>query len=300
MTYARLALSALYVKLLQNSLATEVIIRTLYSRRTSRLHKRVIQKMSEHRLHWTGGSGDVEEFDSDVTYIDLLANEPPLNVDLLSLLRRVLSHLEILTVDFQTQPIKRQVGHDRPTAAMVELLQNVPELTRSGSHYQLLWSTCMSEGAKRVLDLGTASGSSLSTFLSVPSVNYVTTVDVMPLTTNTNWLCTDSHKYVHQRLKEEGRRWDQVVANILDIERLSDLDIDGSSIDLVYVDIGHDGIQESHVAHLLETALRPGTLVIWDDVYISSMQNFWQALPWPKMTLGSLGHRTGSGLSVIT
>ena len=295
----RRALSALYVNALQNPLAADFIIRTLYSRRTSRLHRLMIEEMSGHRLHWTGRSSDAEEFDADITYIDLLAEEQPLNTDLLSLLRRTLSHLENLTIDFQTLSSNWHAARDTSTAAMVAFLRNVPELTRSGSQYQFLWSMCMSEGVERVLDLGTASGSSLSTFLTVPSVKQVTTVDVIPLTANTNWLCPDSHQYVQQRLNKESHRWNQVVVNILDIEILTDLGIDGSNIDLVYVDIGHDGIQEWHVAHILERALRPGTLVIWDDVYVSSMRNFWQALPWPKMTLGSLGHRTGSGLSVI-
>ena len=68
--------------------------------------------------------------------------------------------------------------------------------------------------------------------------------------------------------------------------------------DLIFVDGPKDGQFEWNFARLLYPALEgSGTVIVWDDIRLMSMIDFWRWLPASKVDATSLGHWSGTGLT---
>ena len=69
--------------------------------------------------------------------------------------------------------------------------------------------------------------------------------------------------------------------------------------DLLFMDGPKDGRFEYRFWELLrERGLRPGALLIIDDIRLPKMLEFWRDLRLPKLDLISFGHFTGTGLAI--
>jgi hypothetical protein len=66
---------------------------------------------------------------------------------------------------------------------------------------------------------------------------------------------------------------------------------------VIFVDGPKDGVFErSLLANLHRIGVKPGTLLILDDIRLWRMLDIWRKIAKPKLDVTSLGHYTGTGL----
>ncbi len=70
------------------------------------------------------------------------------------------------------------------------------------------------------------------------------------------------------------------------------------SADMIFVDAPKDGTFEPLFLALLVPALKPGALLVLDDIRFPTMVDVWRDLPLPKIDLTAFGHCTGTGLAL--
>jgi len=67
--------------------------------------------------------------------------------------------------------------------------------------------------------------------------------------------------------------------------------------DIIFIDRHQNGSLESLLAKRFETLLKPGAVIIWDDILLSTMVDFWKGINIHKLDFRSLGHNSGTGVS---
>jgi len=70
--------------------------------------------------------------------------------------------------------------------------------------------------ARQIVEVGTASGRSLCSFLSAPNIEFVTNFDIIPLSSNMGWISPESIDVMDQFLEENRDRWSQHVVDVAD------------------------------------------------------------------------------------
>jgi hypothetical protein len=160
--------------------------------------------------------------------------------------------------------------------------------TWPGEHYRLLPAMARAAPAGRVVEVGTFTG--MGTVALLESGAQVTTYDLIP------W-----NEFPHTVLTEA----DFVSAE----QRLGDLSDPGffyaqtellSEAGLIFVDGPKDGRFESAFSGLLREAFEgSGKLLVYDDIRVMTMIQFWRDLPLPKLDVTSFGHWAGTGLVLL-
>ena len=243
--------------------------------------------VSQRRFHLVGREKG-KRYDIDVTYLQHPGQNTELDSTLIGLLSEV-SH-----------SYSKLIQESAPgSTTLRKLARHVPEIADFSNHHFLLWTLANLKKPRMVLEFGTASGTSLASLLCEQSVRHVLTVDILSLNENSSWVSSESRQALMDHLDVNSSRWSQVVTDASSLKSLREITERPDEIDLVFVDIGHDGATESHLGQIFEIDLNPGTLVVWDDIALGPMVKFWDQLAWRKIHLGSMGHYSGTGLSLV-
>ena len=167
-----------------------------------------------------------------------------------------------------------------------------PEATRRacrwpGEHYRFLAGLAALLEPRVIVEVGTATGlASLALHAGAPRGRIVSW-DVRP------WRSFDDTVLVD----DDFASWFE--------QRLGDLSAPGAfdaarelftEAELVFVDGPKDGTFEPALHGLLVDVLPASALLVYDDVRLLPMVEFWRALALPKFDATSLAHWTGTGL----
>jgi predicted O-methyltransferase YrrM len=179
-----------------------------------------------------------------------------------------------------------------PTLDLSWLVERVPdegqkEFVRRwpGEHYRLLRSLVSNLSPALTVEVGTLTGMGT---LALTGAGRVITYDIVPWDALPNTaLVQDDFKLVEQRLG------DLADPGFFGAER----EILGAA-DLIFVDAPKDGEFEPAFLSLLLPAMKPGCLLVLDDIRFATMTQLWDELPLPKMDLTAFGHVSGTGLAL--
>jgi predicted O-methyltransferase YrrM len=159
-----------------------------------------------------------------------------------------------------------------------------------GEHYRLLAGLVRVLAARKIVEIGTASGMSALALLSTaPDDALLTTYDLL-----------DWRSFPDTVLNEAdfGPRLQQRLA---DLSQLDTFDKEREilrSADLIFIDGPKDGKFESVATRSLIKVLAGRTaILVYDDIRVMNMVQFWRELPLPKLDATSLGHWSGTGLA---
>jgi predicted O-methyltransferase YrrM len=155
-----------------------------------------------------------------------------------------------------------------------------------GEHYRLLAAMTRRLAAKRVIEVGTATGMSALALRSAGA--RVTTYDVVPWSEFGTTLLrpSDFDDGIEQRIGDLSRP-----------EYFGTQENDLRGADFIFVDGPKNGVFERAFTDLLLPALEgTNTIVVFDDIRLMSMVALWRELPVPKLDATSLGHWSGTGL----
>jgi hypothetical protein len=131
-------------------------------------------------------------------------------------------------------------------------------------------------------------------------VKYVHSFDIIPLASNRDWVSEHSYQNIDKYLKLRQDNWSQYIADLTDKTQF-DLYVEiFKKADVILIDIDHSGISERTLLNYLLPVVKKDCLIIWDDIRISTMQSFWEDLRFPKLDVGSLGHNSGTGISLLS
>jgi predicted O-methyltransferase YrrM len=277
-----------------------IVKEVLYGQGYSSTRMDFAKILSENRLHVTEPLFDS---DFDITFVDYGTPTPALDKELLALAeasaRGLREYNQSLSKRTAMDPLGAWNVMESASDMRHVAFAQIPELRASDNHYMLLLVIAEALNARRVVEVGTASGSSLCSFLSSPAVEFVNTFDLVPLASNRAWLRQESLDVVDKLLADNHDRWSQHVVNLSDesvwlehVQKFADADI-------VFIDADHSGVLEALLAARLAGVLKPSAVVIWDDIRLSSMVHFWQKLGMHKLDLGGLGHISGTGISRV-
>jgi predicted O-methyltransferase YrrM len=180
------------------------------------------------------------------------------------------------------------------------VLKEVPELRHNRNHYCFLTSTATALNAKIVIDIGTASGSSITAFLLAPSVKFVHSFDINPLEDNKEWVSKESFHHITNYLAQRKDNWVQHVSDLTLKSNFTTYASIFEQADIILVDIDHSGTSEQVLLNYFESTVKKDCLIIWDDIRVSTLQQFWDKMSHPKLDVGSIGHSSGTGISMIS
>ena len=159
-----------------------------------------------------------------------------------------------------------------------------------GEHYRLLGGLAKAVDARRIIDVGTYTG------LSALSLGHfgahVVTYDIQGWSTfeDTALRESDFEGEIEQR-----------IGDLSDPAFFSSQTGVLRDADLIFVDGPKDGVFEWKFADLLYSALADkSTVIVWDDTRLMNMVAFWAALTAPKLDATSLGHWSGTGLTLAS
>ena len=236
--------------------------------------------------------------DVDLTYIKIQNNNIEHDHRLFGLVQESCAQIQhLLTRNFKES--ETQICFLNSKGAQKNIFESVPELRAGDNHYLFLNSLAVSTNAKRIIDLGTASGSSLCAFLSAKNVEFVNTFDITSLDQNSSWVSVESKVEINRFLDENRPRWKQHVVNLESFENWETYRSLFNEADVILTDTQHLGDFESLMGERFVAELNPKTIFIWDDIRLSSMCDFWDSLEMKKLDIGGIGHISGTGISII-
>ena len=254
-----------------------------------------LELLSKVRFHLEVPSDKV---DVDLTYIKIQNNKAELEPRLVGLVQESCTEVQrMLTSNFKDS--KNQIHFLNSKGTHKNIFESIAELRAGDNHYLFLNSLAISTNAKRVIDLGTASGSSLCAFLSAKNVEFVDTFDIRSLSQNSSWVSVESKVEINRFLSANHQRWTQHVVNLESLENWEKYRRKFTEADLILTDTKHSGGFESLMGKRFIAELNPKTIFVWDDIRLSSMQDFWDSLEMKKLDIGGIGHISGTGISII-
>ena len=239
-----------------------------------------------------------EKIDVDLTYIKIQNNNVKHDHRLFSLVQESCTQIQrMLKSNFKESD--HQIRFKSKKGVHENIFEAVHELRAADNHYLFLNSLAISTNAKRIVDLGTASGSSLCAFLSAKNVEFVDTFDITPLEKNSSWVSVESKDEINRFLSENHQRWKQHIVNLESLENWELHRSQFNGADLILTDTQHLGDFESLMGKRFVAELNPKIIFIWDDIRLSSMCDFWDSLEMKKLDIGGIGHISGTGISII-
>lgn len=228
--------------------------------------------------------------DIDITCIDhgsqLDDREP-----WLPLMAQIIHSMGALSGEHTHEP-DHSPSPDQSTPDAIWQLINTPD-----HHYSFLRAAVRAIGARRVVEVGTASGLSAACFLMEDSVSRVDSFDLISLEQNHGWGSTAAESLTRKYLSESMGRFEQHVTDLTDDinwERHRHL---FASANLIFVDAVHDGNFEKILCERLLEEIDGETLLVFDDIRLGAMIAFWTNLPMDRFDVGQLGHISGTGLA---
>lgn len=256
---------------------------------------RFIEFATRNRLHIISTEPQI---DIDFTFLKIQNNNLTHDSNLIEVLERTCSIMrETLKVNYALNDL--QIAHTNSIDVRKTIFNHVPELRATDNHYLFINSVAIATNSKKVIDLGTASGSSLVSFLSAKNVQFVDTFDLSPVETNSSWVSQQSKIAISEFLTENKARWEQHIGNLEDTALWEKYKPKFLDADLILIDTQHLGDFEKLMGQRFITDLNPSTLFVWDDIRLSSMIEFWDSLKMKKLDVGGLGHVSGTGIAKI-
>jgi predicted O-methyltransferase YrrM len=244
----------------------------------------IIQKSRAHFALYT------HNLDFDLTYVSHLPVNDTKSIPLLEIYSRTLSNYMMFFSSFYG---KDSIINER-------ILKEVPELRHNRNHYCFLYSTATALNAKIVIDIGTGSGSSMIAFLLAPSVKFVHSFDINPIEGNKEWVSKESFHHITNYLAQRKANWVQHVSDLTLKSNFTTYASIFEQADIILVDIDHSGTSEQVLLNYFESTVKKDCLIIWDDIRVSTLQQFWDKMSHPKLDVGSIGHSSGTGISMIS
>jgi len=178
---------------------------------------------------------------------------------------------------------------------------DLKRLYNFNDHYLLLTAIAITTDSKKVVEVGTASGSSLWALLNGPIVKEVNTWDIIPIKTNTSWFANDIWKEYVQSFLEKDTRWTQHIESLIDDEVWAIKSQIFVEADLIFIDGPHDVevFEKKLIQNLLSLKNEKRIILIFDDILLSDMIDFWKWLPLPKLDISAVGHQSGTGIAML-
>jgi len=183
----------------------------------------------------------------------------------------------------------------------VEANPQLLQLYDTNNHYNLFTELASQYKAKNILEIGTASGISLYSWLKCDSIQKVNTFDLLAIDNNQDWFRNASmQEAVNQYIAQEKIRWEQFICDLSDPHVFkSHIDTILSS-DIIFIDGPHNGdFEHALLANILSLQNKSEILLIFDDILLSPMVEFWNSLPLPKLDISFIGHQSGTGLALL-
>ncbi len=248
-----------------------------------RLEASLISLIRSNRLHHVRFDGDPG---IDVTFVDYKHVGTAPNRELIELVA--------------------SAGQRLSSQKIIETLRNneskrCPLLFDFGNHYLLLTALAEARKAKKIVEIGTAGGASLWAWLQADCVEMVSTWDIRPLADSYSWLGTeDCRKLVVNTLSSQSDRWKQFVEDLSESEVWKQRCSEFANADILFIDGPHDGRFESVIWSKIKSIKNANEiLLIFDDIRVSSMVDFWSGLDVPKLDATFIGHQSGTGLAIL-
>lgn len=158
-----------------------------------------------------------------------------------------------------------------------------------GEHYRVLAALCQVLGVRHAVEIGIYTGASSLAMLPVlPLEGSLVTFDVMA------W---DQVPGTLLRAADfKAGRFSQIVADLSEPATATANAATLQRADLIFIDAAKDGLQEQQFLDNFERIkLKPGTLLVFDDLKIWNMLAIWRRIRRPKLDFTSFGHFTGTG-----
>ena len=182
----------------------------------------------------------------------------------------------------------------RAKAATLPLLveRGAPPLVHlwPGEHYRLLAGVVQEVEPETIVEIGTYTG--LSALAMLPMLERgarLVSVDVVP------W-----HRLPNTYLKQSDfadGRFCQLVCDLGEPQTARAHAALLREADLVFVDAAKDGVLERKLlTNFAAIGLKPGALIIFDDIRVWRMLDIWREIAHPKLDATSFGAWSGTGL----
>jgi predicted O-methyltransferase YrrM len=184
-------------------------------------------------------------------------------------------------------PLARKVSLDDVS----ELIVSGPKWPAiwPGEHYKLLAAIVGVLQPLHVIEIGTYQGIGTLTLLeNLPQAGVVSTFDIVPWDSVENSVLRETNFGKRLRQFTEDITTDGGWARHIELFRTADL---------IFVDTAHTGEQERLIlGRLEETDFESGPIVVFDDIRMHAMLQFWRDITRPKLDVTSIGHWSGTGL----
>jgi predicted O-methyltransferase YrrM len=158
-----------------------------------------------------------------------------------------------------------------------------------GEHYRLLAGLVRVLKPRTIVEIGTATGLSALALLSTAGDDaQLITYDLI------EWKAFRETILCEQ---DFGIRLQQRLGDLSDPETFERESHILGSADLIFIDGPKDGAFEPRLAKSLIPLLNGrSAILVYDDIRVMNMLQFWRDLPLPKLDATSLGHWSGTGL----
>jgi predicted O-methyltransferase YrrM len=157
-----------------------------------------------------------------------------------------------------------------------------------GEHYTLLAGLAQTTSAKLAWDIGTYHGASALALAG--AVESVVTNDVVPLSEMDG---------AYAALESDWPNVTQTVGDLSDARFYAIHEASIADADLVLVDGPKDGKFEYAVIPRLIDTMKPGSVLVMDDIRFANMRALWSGLNRPRIDLGCFGHWSGTGVVFV-
>jgi predicted O-methyltransferase YrrM len=161
-----------------------------------------------------------------------------------------------------------------------------------GEHYRLLAGLVKVMQPRKIVEIGTATGMSALALLSTAAAGAdLVTYDLV------EW---SSYPESVLRPEDFGKQMSQRLLDLSDPDAFqSQIEVLGEA-QLIFIDGPKDGLFEPRFSELLVGALRGRpSILVYDDIRLVNMLQFWRDLPLAKLDATSLGHWSGTGLASL-
>lgn len=158
-----------------------------------------------------------------------------------------------------------------------------------GEHYRLLPALARTVAARAVIEVGTFTG--MGTIALAESRAHVTTYDIEPWYSFPDSVIRESDT----EIRITPRLGDLADPSFFEseLDRLA-------AADMIFVDGPKDTAFEPQFSSLLvERFSGSGKLLVFDDIRLLNMVQFWRDLPLQKLDLTSFGHWSGTGVAIL-
>ena len=193
------------------------------------------------------------------------------------------------------------INRTRRTTVPVLSERGAPQWTNNwpGEHYRLLKALAQEIQSDAVIEVGTYTGAGTLALLEGLTPNaHLTTFDIVAWDRILEAQSGPNREGTYLRSADFGDgRLTQVIADLADPEVAKVNAPLFHEAGLIFVDGPKDGIFErKFLENCAAMPLRPGTILIFDDIRLLNMIDIWSGIEYPKLDFTGFGHFTGTGL----